>query len=558
MKGIQNTNTGNFSSVVSNNRRFYVPKFQRDYSWDTEQWDDLWQDICTMIEENDEHYMGYLVLQTEDEKHYYIIDGQQRFTTIILLILAAIKNIGRLVEQGVEKEDNLRRIDNLKSIYLGKEDPVTLEYDNLLELNRNNDPFFRDYIVKLGDLRVRNLKATEKLMKRCFEFFDMKLKGRYDNGKDYASFIQLVVDNLFFTQIVVNDELNAFKVFETLNARGVQLSSSDLLKNYLFSLVDRDNNHRSHIETLEGKWVQLTDNIKAEKLPEFLRYYWNTQHKAIRANDVFKTIRKDIKTDTQVFALVNEMIRFSDVYMALRDENDELWEDNETRLYIALLNLFRLKQPYPVLMAAKINLDDNEFKQLLKFIVTLCFRYNVICDRNPNDQDLPFNNMAILISNERRVDYSLLAPINVEDTEFMNSFQEKSFPYNSRNVKIVRYILGKIEHFKGSGLDVQYDDENASVEHILPQNYDEQWSIDDEKAARLMWRLGNTCLLEKRLNRNLKNFGFAEKKAVYAQSSYYYARKIAEDVTQWDENVIVRMQKEMAKAAVSIWKMPKR
>ena len=556
MKGIQNTNTNNFSSVVSNNRRFFVPKFQRDYSWDTEQWDDLWQDICTMIEEKDEHYMGYLVLQTDDEKHYFIIDGQQRFTTIILLILAAIKNIRRLVEQGIEMEDNQRRIDNLKSIYLGKEDPVTLEYDNLLELNRNNDPFFRDYIVKLGDLKIRNLKATEKLMKRCFEFFDQKLKGRYVSGKDYASFIQIVVDNLYFTQIVVNDEVNAFKVFETLNARGVQLSSSDLLKNYLFSLVDRDNSHRSHIESLEEKWVQLTDNIKAEKLPEFLRYYWNTQHKAIRANDVFKTIRKDIKSDKQVFALINEMIRFSDVYMALRDENDELWEDNETRQYIALLNLYRLKQPYSVLMAAKMNLDNKDFRQLLKVIVTLCFRYNIICDRNPNDQDLPFNSLAMLISSERRVDYSLLAPIMIDDVEFLNSFQEKSFPYSSRNAKIVRYILGKIEHFKGSALDVQFDDENASVEHILPQNYDEQWDVDDEKAARLLWRLGNTCLLEKRFNRDLKNAGFKEKKAIYAESSYYYAQRIAEDFSQWDENSIVRLQKEMAKAATSIWKVP--
>ena len=556
MKGIQNTNTSNFSSVVSNNRRFYVPKFQRDYSWDTEQWDDLWQDICTMIEDHDEHYMGYLVLQTDDEKHYYIIDGQQRFTTIILLILAAIKNIMRLVEQGVEKEDNQRRIDNLKNIYLGKEDPVTLEYDNLLELNRNNDPYFRDYIVKLGDLKVRNLKATEKLMKRCFEFFDLKLKGRYVSGKDYASFIQTVVDNLFFTQIVVNDELNAFKVFETLNARGVQLSSSDLLKNYLFSLVDRDNNHKSYIETLEEKWVLLTDNIKAEKLPEFLRYYWNTQHKAIRANDVFKTIRKEIKSDKQVFALVNEMIQFSDVYMALRDENDELWEDDDTRRYIALLNLYRLKQPYSVLMAAKVNLENKDFRQLLKVIVTLCFRYNVICDRNPNDQDLPFNSLAMLISNEKRVDYSLLAPIFVEDAEFMNSFQEKSFPYNSRNAKIVRYILGQIEHFKGSALEVQFDEENASIEHVLPQNYDERWDIDDEKAARLLWRLGNTCLLERRYNRDLKNAGFEEKKAVYAKSSYYYAKRIAEDFSRWDENAIVRMQKEMAKAAVSIWKVP--
>lgn len=508
-----------------------------------------------MIAEHDEHYMGYLVLQTEDEKHYYIIDGQQRFTTIILLILAAIKNVDRLVQKGIDPEDNKRRIETLKTIYIGKEDPVTLEYDNLLELNRNNDPFFKDYIVKMGELRVRNLKATEKLMKRCFEFFDQKLKGLYQSGKDYASFIQTVVDNLYFTQIVVNDEMNAFRVFETLNARGVQLSSSDLLKNYLFSLVDRNHTHQSHIETLEGKWTRLTDNIKAEKLPEFLRYYWNIRHKAIRANEVFKTIRKDITTDTEVFALVNEMIGFSDVYMALRDENDELWEDNETKLYIGLLNLFRLKQPYSVLMAAKMYLDNQSFKKLLKTVVTLCFRYNVICDRNPNDQDLPFNSLAMLISHERRVDYSLLAPIMVEDTEFQNAFQEKMFPYNSRNAKIVRYILGRIEHYKGSTLDVQLDDENASIEHVLPQNYGDDWEVDEEKAPRLLFRLGNMCLLEKRLNRELQDAPYEVKKSVYATSSYYYARKIAEEFNQWSEKAIVKQQKEMAKAAVSIWRI---
>ena len=346
MRGIQNTTTGNFSSIVGNNRRFIVPKFQRDYSWNMEQWDDLWQDIITMIQEEEEHYMGYLVLQTHDDKEFLVIDGQQRFTTIILLILAAIKNIRRMVEDNIDVEDNKRRITTLMGMYIGKEDPVTLEYDNLLVLNRNNDAYFKDYIVKLGELRLRNLKTTEKLMKRCFEFFDQKLKGYFSTGKDFAAFIQKVADNLYFTQIVVNDEMNAFRVFETLNARGVQLSSSDLLKNYLFSLVDRANNHFNHIEVLENKWSQLTSNIREEKLPEFLRYYWNTQHKSIRANAVFKTIRKEITTDSQVFALINEMIAYSDVYMALTDENDDLWSDPEVSSQIALLNLFRLKQPY--------------------------------------------------------------------------------------------------------------------------------------------------------------------------------------------------------------------
>uniref|UniRef100_UPI00266D9D24 DUF262 domain-containing protein n=1 Tax=uncultured Prevotella sp. TaxID=159272 RepID=UPI00266D9D24 len=93
MKGIQNTSTNNFSSIIGNNRKFIVPKFQRDYSWGVEQWDDLWQNILTMIDEEEDHYMGYLVLQTNDDKSFHIIDGQQRFTTVTILILASIKCI---------------------------------------------------------------------------------------------------------------------------------------------------------------------------------------------------------------------------------------------------------------------------------------------------------------------------------------------------------------------------------------------------------------------------------------------------------------------------------
>ena len=235
MNGIQNTSTNSFSTIIGNNKKFMVPKFQRDYSWTSEQWDDLWQDVETMINEKDDHYMGYLVLQTDDDKNYLIIDGQQRFTTVTILILAAIKCIKGFVERGIDVEDNLQRIDSLVHNYIGKKDSVTLVYDNVLVLNRNNDGYFRDYIVKLGDLRVRNLKNSEKLMKRCFDFFEQKLIGKYASGKEYAQYIQTVVDHLYFTQIVVNDEMNAFRVFESLNARGVQLSSSDLLKNYLFS-----------------------------------------------------------------------------------------------------------------------------------------------------------------------------------------------------------------------------------------------------------------------------------------------------------------------------------
>lgn len=553
MKGIQNTSTNNFSSIIGNNRKFIVPKFQRDYSWGVEQWDDLWQDILTMIDEEEDHYMGYLVLQTNDDKSFHIIDGQQRFTTVTILILASIKCIKTFVENGVESEDNQQRIDSLLHTYIGNKDSVTLVYDNILVLNRNNDAYFRDYIVKLEELRVRNLKVSEKLMKQCFEFFEQRLRGRYGSGKDYARFIQTVVDRLYFTQIVVNDEMNAFRVFETLNARGVQLSSSDLLKNYLFSLVDKNSSHPSRIETLEEKWAKLTDNIKSEKLPEFLRYYWNTGHKSIRANALFKTVRKNVTTDQTVFKLVDDLYRYSDVYMALTDSNDALWQDAEVKRCVALLNIFRLKQPFPVLMAAKLNLPDSDFKKLFKNILNLCFRYNVICDRNPNDQDGPFNMLAMLIKKEKRVDYQLLLPIAVDDKVFENSFSDKSFPYTSRNVKIVRYILATLEKHNGSTQDVSFIDEDATIEHIMPQNAEDEWNVDGDKQRQLVFRIGNTCLLEKKLNMAIKNSSFQEKVKEYAKSSYLDARTIASK-NSWTENDIISRQSKMARLAVNVWK----
>ena len=553
MKGIQNTSTNNYSTLIGNNKKFIVPKFQRDYSWGSEQWDDLWQDIETMIKEEDDHYMGYLVLQTNDDKTFYIIDGQQRFTTVTILILAAIKCIKAFVKNGVEEEDNKLRVDNLLHTYIGYKDPVTLVYDNILVLNRNNDGYFRDYIVKLDELRVRNLKNSEKLMKQCFEFFEQKLRGKYKAGKDYAVFIQTIVNKLYFTQIVVNDEMNAFRVFETLNARGVQLSSSDLLKNYLFSLVDKNNTHLSKIEILEEKWAKLTDNIKLEKLPEFLRYYWNAGHKSIRANALFKTIRKEITKDYEVFSLVDDLYRYSDVYMALTDSNDVLWQDQEIKKNVGLLNIFHLKQPFSVLMTAKLNLSEQEFSKLFKNILYICFRYNVICDRNPNDQDAPFNTLAMVITQEKRVDYQALSSIVIDDNVFENSFTDKSFPYTSRNAKIVRYILSTLEKHDGSTQNVSFLDENATIEHILPQNATEGWDIDEEKQRQLVFRLGNTCLLEKKLNLDIKNDIFEDKVKQYAKSSYLDAQKIA-NTLHWTENDIITRQKRMAHIAVNIWK----
>lgn len=556
MIGIQDSTTNHFSSLIRNGGKYIIPKFQRDYSWDVEQWDDLWQDIRNMIAEQSDHYMGYLVLQTTKGKDQFIIDGQQRFTTITFIILAAIKAIQKLIVNGVDVDDNEQRVKTLQNTYIGNLDPISLEYDNILVLNRNNDAYYREYIVKLGEMRVRNTSYTEKLMRKCFEWYDRQMTGLYKSGSEYAELITYIVDHLYFTIIRVDDEMNAFRVFETLNARGVQLSSADLLKNYLFSLVDNSVQFPDRITTLEEKWSNLTQNIQAEKLPDFIRYYWNSKNKTVRANELFKAIRGKIKTAEEVFALVNEMMEYSDIYMALRNANDELWQGRrEITDNIELLNLFNLKQPYSLLMTAYKHLERNDFMRLLSDVITVGFRYNVICGKNPNDIEKVYNTIATQIYNTSIYNRKQMQDIYVDDNEFVTVFSHKAFSPNTRNNKVVKYILGKYERFKGGTRDISLSSETDTLEHILPQNPGLEWGDDNYDFDSLIYRIGNLCLLEKNYNRDLENKPYLEKCDVYAQSAFETTRIIPSLYHEWNGDTINQRQKQMADCAKAIWKI---
>ncbi len=120
------TANNTFRQLLGNGLSYRVPAFQRDYSWTEDEWDDLWHDILGTLEENEEpaHYMGYLVLQTGDNKQFDIIDGQQRITTISLIILAALSHLQDLVISGRDPDDNAKRKEQLRNSYIGYLDPV--------------------------------------------------------------------------------------------------------------------------------------------------------------------------------------------------------------------------------------------------------------------------------------------------------------------------------------------------------------------------------------------------------------------------------------------------
>ncbi|MDR9859645.1 DUF262 domain-containing protein [Treponema socranskii] len=554
MQGIKNTSNETFVRLMGNGLHYEVPRYQRDYSWTIEQWSDLWYDIVQLLHDEDSHYMGYLVLQTNDDKNYQIIDGQQRLTTLSILILAVIKSIRQLSASHIEKTENERRAQNIHSNYIGNLDMLTLTSINKLVLNRNNDGFYKNYLSAFNEFPKRGLKTSEKLLKNSFEYFYSLLSDTYRTAEDLIRFLDTVVNNIFFTVITVTDELNAFKVFETLNARGVQLSSSDLLKNYIFSVADTNNLHDTHLEELENRWIRIADTVKDAQISDFLRIYWNSNHKTIRKNQLYRTIRNEIKTPEQAFALLRDLQKNADIYMALKDPHDEMWQASpDIRENLRLLKLFNVTQPMSLLLAAYARVSLKTFSSLLKKIVVLSFRYNVICGKNPNEQENAYNTIALDIQKNGMYDTeNLKRNIYVFDAEFEQTFAYKDFIPNTRNNQIAKYILVQLEKFE-TGMPLNEDD--VTLEHILPCSPDEKmWKWDDGKIRQYRYRLGNMILLEAKKNRDIGNASFAEKKTAYAASSIPTAKKIAElDIEEWTEETIESRQHKMALAAKTIW-----
>ena len=360
----------------------------------------------------------------------------------------------------------------------------------------------------------------------------------------------------FFTVITVGDELNAYKVFETLNARGVQLSSSDLLKNYLFSIVDADSSgtHNNEFDQLENFWARITDKLKSSKLQEFLRYYWNSKNKTIRKNELFKAIKKSIKSKGDVFDLLRDLDEKADVFMALLNPNDELWNGN-IKITTALneLKIFGAKQQLSLLLAAYSNLNEKDFIRILKICSTIYFRYNIIGGLNPNDEEFVFNNIAIEINDKKQFNKNNFKTIYPTDDAFENSFSSKELKNTSRNQKLIKYILMNIED---KPVNVGYDLVIAknTIEHILPQNPSDEWDLDDDVIDRMVYRIGNMCLLEKKLH-NTGNDTYESKKGALIKSSFCTTQAIPDDYNDWTEESIVARQKKMAKRALSIWKI---
>lgn len=560
------TKTFTLNEILGNGKIYHVPVFQRDYSWENDHLDDLWNDLISVYSEGAGHYMGSIVLQIKgdaSDKQYLIIDGQQRFTTLSLLALSVINKIKTLAENEIDKEANNERAELLMRQYIGQKDPSSLLYSSKLFLNENNDGFYQRRLLTFKEpVNYSKLLDSEKLLWDAYTYFVKQLNELFKeekNGEVIASFLTKIVGELLkFIQITVEDELNAYIVFETLNSRGVELTSTDLLKNYLFSLVAKSSND---LLAVKSQWKKVVDAIGLKEFPVFLRYYLNARSALITKDQLFKSIKKFIQTDQQVLDLLDHLEKYSYTYTALSNPEDELWQnDKGVKEDISSLILFKVSLCYPLLMVAFEKFEFNEFKRLLHGIVVISFRYNVIGKLQTNEMEKAYNKTAnkvfkgeIKNANDAMGDLKVLY---IDDLTFKNNFETKVFnTTNSQQKKIARYILYKIEGQLHNGIKADYQLDDGTIEHVLPENMDAHWGsiFKDEDHLQVVYMLGNLTLLEAKLNnKHAAQKPFLDKLKVYDLSRFAMSKEIRG--SEWTIQMIKHRQASLAKIASGIWK----
>ncbi len=557
------TKTLPFNDIIRNGKIYKVPQFQRDYSWGEDNWEDLWNDITNTADTNESHYMGSIVLQNNGGNIYWIIDGQQRFTTLTILALAIIKKIKDLADENIDKEDNEERVELLIKDYIGQKDSVSLRYSSKLFLNENNDGFFQTRLINFREpVNYNKLLHSEKLLWNAYQFFLSKVETRFGdnrNGESLATFLNNSIGKeLLFIQITVKDEVNAYTVFETLNSRGVELTSTDLLKNYIFSLVAKS---QSDLQIIKNQWKKIIEIIGLKEFPVFLRHYLNGRRRLISKEYLFKAVKQLLKGDAEVFDLLDNLERNAYFYMALSNPNDDFWNgDKEVINAVSALKLFRVTQNKPLLMVyyEKYGVDQG-FKKLLKSIVTISFRYNVIGKLQANEMDKVYNKASMDLFKSEEFNFqdllNNLKDIYITDDNFKSYFELKSLnTNNSSNKKLVRYILYNLEAQIGNGSEYDYQVDSGTIEHILPEKLNDLWKVDfsEDDHARNVFKLGNMTLLEPVKNNKLaSDKSFMEKKLIFESSKYQITRSI--DTIDWNVNTIKHRQSKMAKLACGRW-----
>ncbi len=530
---------------------FLIPPFQRNYVWNRKNCQELWSDFEKCANNNNSHYLGNIIYYLSENTgarytELILVDGQQRLTTILLLLVAI---------RDVTSNSQLKRDINdkyLKNMTIDQKYRIKLK--NVIS---DNDDF-----QKIVDGEKKDFKKS--LLFNNYKFFKEQLsKSHIDKQEIFEAIARSEIVDI---NLQVSNDLELVQtVFEKINSTGQPLTPADLIRNFLLA----SNSPKKQKDLYLNYWVKIERNLEIENIPNFVSDYLiiKTTSQSISIKDVYEKFKVYFKTANLTNEdLLSDLLDYSKYYAYLIKGEENKCLNEKIANNIREINILKSSDIMPVLLLLLYKLYDNEQRELERIILLFAdfvIRYRLVGNYSGggalqgtvrqiinklNDESIKFKYDDILFELSNSVNKDSEFPTDKRFSDILNT---KVFSADEAKV-----LLNRIEGYNNKDIEIPY--EKLTLEHIMPQTFNLMWrnylKLDELNVinfqSEYLWLLGNLTLLSGKWNSSLSNRLYDEKKKTYSNNQFKITRDIVDVYEKWNKESIINRTKYLADIAV--------
>ena len=539
----------NFREFITTGRRtFSIPVYQRNYEWKEPECSRLFSDIEAIAGGSGSHFVGTIVYVTSENSNatwseFTVIDGQQRITTVLLLL----KAIHELTDSDDIKDeiwdDYLTNKRAREEKYRLKLKPIESDAITWNQVIDGNEP--------------ENISSN---LWKNYELFRRKVNGSSFSPQEIFEAIGKL--EIVYIQLETGKE-NPQVIFESINSTGLDLTEGDKIRNFLLMNCD---SQEKQLRLYKDYWVKIEQYLTPQIIPNFVRDYLTMKRGELtNKNAVYETFKKFFRSyyDGTEEDVLKELCRFAEYYFwfrSLRSNNDELnfllRQFHEMRSFVAF--------PFMLWIFDKCYNENRISKEQLheSLNTLLCYQYRrIICKYSTNALNSTYTVLSREIGNAEDIPKKLLdiltKKVRTQTFPRNEEFKAAFATFDLYSAKLAKYTLAMLENKMSPREQVSLT-ALITIEHIMPQTLSTTWKADlgkdfEQIQAQWLHTAGNLTLSGS--NPELGNKSFSEKKIVFATSNFALSRELAA-VPAWLETNIKERGNKLAEMALQIWSLP--
>lgn len=528
--------------IIEGTKQYVVPLFQRVYSWERSEWKRLWDDIVELYEMDipRNHFIGSIVTMPtisvpEGVGKYLLIDGQQRLTTIFIL-LAALRNVAK----DLEETELAEKINN--TILLNPYEKGLDRY-KLQPTQSDRNSFHQ--IIDNKDIVSSNISE-------CYTFFKKQFS---QNSLNLEKIRKIICTNLSVVSVVLSSEDDPYLVFESLNAKGKLLTQADLIRNYFFMRI-----HTNEQESVYSNYWKPMQELLGDSMTDFIHHYLTKSGTNLKKSEIYFSIKDGIGKEDPVDYLKKLNI-FAEYYA--RFLNPDLEVTDKIKKHLHRLKRLQIYTIYPFLLNCYhdwkiMKITEKQFSFVLAIVENFIIR-RFVCDIQTRELNKLFSALySQSIKKSETESKTFLESLTgilqnrdyPKDAEFKSKLIARKLYGDNRTDK-TKLILESIEESCHHREQVSFD--NLQIEHIMPQTLNGWWAKHLEGSSThetMIHSLGNLTLTA--YNPTLSNDSFTDKKNVF-QNSHLELNKYFQDKENWRQEEIEKRALSLADISLTIW-----